>query len=81
MQDHQVLLDDFNFNNMIKVRTIGNSGGIVLLWDDAQLEVDEISTLNQEKHAMVKVSMSNYPCLLCCIYASVYTEEKNNKKV
>lgn len=28
MQDHQALLNNFNFNNMIQVPTIGNSEGI-----------------------------------------------------
>lgn len=54
MQEHQALLDVFNFNNMIQVHTTGNSGGLVLLWDDTQIDVEEITTSNQEIHAMIK---------------------------
>lgn len=45
----------------MEVPTVGNSKGIVLLWDDSQLEVDEISTSTQEIHVMIKVSTSNSP--------------------
>ncbi|KAH0641623.1 hypothetical protein KY289_032597 [Solanum tuberosum] len=48
MQDHQALLDNFPFNNMIQVPAIGNSGGMVMLWDDEILELDNIATTGQE---------------------------------
>lgn len=40
MQCHQTLLESFPFNKMIEVPAIGNSGGIVVLWDDNFLELD-----------------------------------------
>lgn len=67
-----MLLDDFGFNNMVQVPTMGNFGGIVFLWDDTQLEVDEILTANQEIHAMIKVCNSTTPWMFSCIYTSVY---------
>lgn len=70
MQDHQILLDDFPFKNMIEVPAIGNYGGIVVLWDDNLLEVDEIAITAQELHVMVKVSSTNTSRLFSCIYAS-----------
>ncbi|KAH0632696.1 hypothetical protein KY284_035482 [Solanum tuberosum] len=54
MQNHQVLLDDFPFNKMIEVPIVGNSGGIVVLWDDNLVELDEIAITEQEIHAMIK---------------------------
>lgn len=57
---------------MIRVPTIGNSGGIVLLWDDSQLDVDEITTSNQEIHTMIKVSTSNFSWMISCIYATCH---------
>ncbi|KAH0651476.1 hypothetical protein KY285_032168 [Solanum tuberosum] len=54
MQDHQALLDNFPFNNMIQVSAVGNSGGLGMLWDDDVLEIDDVATTGQEIHAMVK---------------------------
>ncbi|KAH0639748.1 hypothetical protein KY285_036334 [Solanum tuberosum] len=61
MQSHQILLDDFPFNQMIKVSTICNSDGLVVLWDDIILELDEIATTGQEIHAMIKHNQSQIP--------------------
>ncbi|KAH0635688.1 hypothetical protein KY289_035603 [Solanum tuberosum] len=58
MQNHQVLLDDFPFNKMIEVPVVGNSGGIVILWDDNLVELDEIAITEQEIHAMIKDTYS-----------------------
>lgn len=76
MQDHQSLLDEFNFNNMIQVLARGNWGGIVLLWEDSQLEVDEIMITNQEIHAIIKVYITNFSWLMSCVYASVHVSER-----
>ncbi|KAH0678233.1 hypothetical protein KY284_019318 [Solanum tuberosum] len=43
MQDHQALLNNFPFNNMIQVPAIGNSRVMVMLWDDELLELDDIA--------------------------------------
>jgi len=55
MQDHQPLLENVSFNKMIEVLVVGNSSGIVVLWDDNFLELDEIATIAQQVHAMIKV--------------------------
>ncbi|KAG5586743.1 hypothetical protein H5410_047177 [Solanum commersonii] len=44
----------FSLNQMIKVSTMCNSDGLVLLWDDNILELDEIATKGLEIHAMIK---------------------------
>ncbi|KAK4719067.1 hypothetical protein R3W88_017405 [Solanum pinnatisectum] len=74
MQDHQTILDDFTFNNMIQVPVNGNFGCLAALWDDSILELDEIATTRQEIHAMVKVLTTNNSWLFSCIYASTYRE-------
>ncbi|KAK4731090.1 hypothetical protein R3W88_024078 [Solanum pinnatisectum] len=72
MQNHQVLLDDFPFNKMIEVPVVGNSSGIVVLWDDNLVELDEIAITEQEIHAMIKVCSNNDFCQFICIYVSFY---------
>lgn len=78
MQCHQTLLESFPFNKMIEVPAIGNSGGIVVLWDDNFLELDEITTTSQEVHAMIKVHSFTSIWLFSCIYAS---SSRCNKKI
>ncbi|KAH0639777.1 hypothetical protein KY285_036363 [Solanum tuberosum] len=56
MQNHQPLLEDFPFNRMIEVPAVGNSGGIVVLWDENILELDEIATTSQEVHDIIKTT-------------------------
>lgn len=60
MQNHQPLLDDFPFTNMIEVASVGNSSGLVILWDDSILELDDIMTTDQEIHAMIKVRLTSF---------------------
>ncbi|KAH0681790.1 hypothetical protein KY289_019542 [Solanum tuberosum] len=43
MQDHQAFLNNFPFNNMIQVPAIANSRGMVMLWNDELLELDDIA--------------------------------------
>ncbi|KAK4731156.1 hypothetical protein R3W88_024144 [Solanum pinnatisectum] len=78
MQDHQSLVDDFPFTRMIQVPAVGNSGGLVILWDNSLIEVDDIATTGQEIHAMVKVCATNEYWLFSCIYASTYL---NSRKI
>ncbi|KAF3627037.1 hypothetical protein FXO37_30068 [Capsicum annuum] len=75
-QNHQALLDKFPFTRMIEVPAAGNSGGLAILWNDALLELDQISTIDQEIHAMIKVNSKDYPWLLSCVYASTYRNKR-----
>ncbi|KAH0705503.1 hypothetical protein KY290_010195 [Solanum tuberosum] len=61
IQCHPTLLKIFSFNKMIEVSAIGNSRGIVVLWDDNFLELDEITTTSQEVHAMIKYEGKCFP--------------------
>lgn len=55
---------------MLEVASDGNSRGIVILWDDTVLELDEVTTTNQENHDMIKVRITHATWLFSCIYAS-----------
>lgn len=70
MQSHQAMLDDFPFPSIIKIFAVGNSAGLVVLWDDNILELDYISTTNQEIHALIKVRLTQDSWLFSCIYDS-----------
>lgn len=59
MSDHQYLLDNFPLNNILQVPASSNSGALVMLWDDKILELDDIATIGQEIHVMVKVHSTN----------------------
>lgn len=59
MSDHQSLLDNFPLNNILQVPASSNSGALVMLWDDKILELDDIATIGQEIHVMVKVHSTN----------------------
>lgn len=63
-------MESFKLNKMIEFLDNGNSRGIVVLWDENFLEHDEIATINQEEHAMVKVHFSNTTWLFSCIYVT-----------
>lgn len=78
MQCHQALLEDFSFNRMIEVSANGNSRGIVVLWDDNFLKLDDTATTAQEVHAMIKVHNSPHTWLVSCVYASTY---RCNRKI
>lgn len=70
MQSHQALLDDYHFTRMIEVSVVENFGRIVVLWDDNILKLDDITTTNQEIHAMVKVHLTKVSWLFSVIYTS-----------
>lgn len=72
IQDYQVLLDDFPFTRMIDIPAIGNSGGLAILWDDNFLELDQISTTDQEIHAMITVTSKNTSWWFSCVYTITY---------
>ncbi|XP_055820286.1 uncharacterized protein LOC129889134 [Solanum dulcamara] len=47
---------------MMQVPVVGNSEGIVILWYDSQLELDDIATSIQEIHTMIKVHPGPVVC-------------------
>ncbi|OIT30136.1 hypothetical protein A4A49_57266, partial [Nicotiana attenuata] len=55
MEDHHILVHDFGYSSLIQMPANGNSGGIVLMWNNGDTIVDQIGGTDQEIHAMVKV--------------------------
>ncbi|MCD9639293.1 hypothetical protein HAX54_023720 [Datura stramonium] len=55
MEEHQPILNDFPFTNMIQLPAQGLSRGIVILWDANILELTQIEVTNQTIHVKVQV--------------------------
>ncbi|XP_019244264.1 PREDICTED: uncharacterized protein LOC109224131 [Nicotiana attenuata] len=70
MHDHTVLCDDFHFTNFYKVPATGQAGGIVLLWHDNVLAVENLAMTEQEVHVMIQVFPNPQKWLFPAIYAS-----------
>lgn len=64
------IIDRLRFDGAIHANNIGYSGGLWILWDSTQVEVSELSTMEQEIHAIVKDLSSNASWLMSAIYAS-----------
>ncbi|XP_075653884.1 uncharacterized protein LOC142624237 [Castanea sativa] len=58
------------FDGAMHTDTIGYTGGLWLLWNSTVVEVEPIATMEQEIHAIIKVSSSNLTSLLSAVYAS-----------
>lgn len=69
MENHHVLVDNFPINRMIEVPIVCNFKGMVFIWDDSILKLDDIATTRLEIHEMVKVYSSNDTWLITCIYS------------
>lgn len=61
MQDHTRLRDDFNFTNMSQVSSNGLVGGLLVLWNEASINVTEMRLSQQEIHCVVQVSTNKQP--------------------
>ncbi|KAH0765497.1 hypothetical protein KY285_001368 [Solanum tuberosum] len=79
MQDHQPLLDNFPYTNMIQVPSIGSSGGLAILWDNTVFELEEISTSGQEIHAMVKRNKTGRPYVTLPVYSMLGSPIEKNR--
>ncbi|OIT27394.1 hypothetical protein A4A49_55985, partial [Nicotiana attenuata] len=53
MADHQTLAQQLQFDMIIQSPTIGPSGGIVLMWKEEFVAVEEVATTPQGIHAMI----------------------------
>nr|XP_009801116.1 PREDICTED: probable LRR receptor-like serine/threonine-protein kinase RFK1 [Nicotiana sylvestris]XP_016485617.1 PREDICTED: probable LRR receptor-like serine/threonine-protein kinase RFK1 [Nicotiana tabacum] len=55
---------------MTQVAAQGNSGGMVMMWNEAEVIVDQVASTDQEIHAMVKNELEiltnedRHPCLM-----------------
>lgn len=64
------IADRLPFDGAIFANSIGLSGGLWLLWDLSQVDVADLSSIEQEIHVVVTPSYSNNPWLSLAVYAS-----------
>ncbi|XP_075674809.1 uncharacterized protein LOC142644001 [Castanea sativa] len=70
------ITDRLLFDGAIHANNIGFTGGLWLLWDSAQVEVNVLSSIEQEIHAIVKDLSLNASWMLSVVYASPRYAEK-----
>ena len=58
------------FDGAVCSNTIGFAGGIWLLWQSDLVQVEVVSTTEQEIHALIHVSSHSFSWILSSIYAS-----------
>ncbi|XP_019255050.1 PREDICTED: uncharacterized protein LOC109233625 [Nicotiana attenuata] len=76
MADHKKLTEELQFDMHIQFPAIGHSRGIVIMWRENSLQIDEVAVNSQGIHAMVKVLPSNPPYFFSAIYASNHLEDR-----
>lgn len=69
LTDHNMLRDDFGFNELVESPVEGNSGGMVIIWNNALITVEQVAVTNQTIHCMVQVNSTLTPFMLSTIYA------------
>nr|XP_016515200.1 PREDICTED: uncharacterized protein LOC107831916 [Nicotiana tabacum] len=74
--DDKKLTEELHFDMLIQSPTVGLSGGIVMIWKEDCVTVDEVSTTPQGIHAMVKVLPSHTLWLFSAIYASTILADR-----
>ncbi|OIT38656.1 hypothetical protein A4A49_64000, partial [Nicotiana attenuata] len=55
MADQMKLTEDLQYDMHIKFPSLGHSGGIIIMWKENILQVDELSVTLQGIHAIVKI--------------------------
>ena len=63
------------FDGFITTDAIGYTGGLWILWEREDEEVNLLSATEQEIHASIKVCAFNLSCLFSTIYASLRLAE------
>ncbi|XP_019258278.1 PREDICTED: uncharacterized protein LOC109236539 [Nicotiana attenuata] len=76
MANHQALAQALDFEIIIQSLAVGLSGGIVFMWKEELVAVEEVVTTPQGIHAMVKVKPDHPPWLFSAIYASNLISER-----
>ncbi|XP_019224694.1 PREDICTED: uncharacterized protein LOC109206328 [Nicotiana attenuata] len=76
MADHQALAKTLDFDMIIQSPAVGSSRGIVFMWKEDLVAVEEVATTSQGIHAMVKVRPDQPPWFFSAIYASNILSER-----
>lgn len=72
MHDHTRLRDNFSFTSMSQVSANGIICGLVVLWNEDRINVQEMRISEQEIHCLVQVCTNKPKWILSSIYASNY---------
>lgn len=64
MVDHTKLVDKLGYNSKIQFPATGSSGGIVIMWDNPVLSINDIVIYPQAIHIYVKVIHFTSLCFL-----------------
>lgn len=76
MSDRKQLTDMLNFDAHIQSPIEGLSGGIVIMWKEGMLKVDNISISQQGIHVHIKVCPQTHSWLFSAIYTSPDLEKR-----
>lgn len=68
--DHKNLVESFRFNAHLELSAKGRKGGIVIIWKEDMVKMQNFSISPQEIHTMVKATSNPSPWLFSAIYAS-----------
>ena len=66
----QDITNKLPFDGVIHTETIGQVGGLWLLWNSDRVEVSFLASSEQEIHFTVKVRSSNFSWMFSTVYAS-----------
>ncbi|KAH0679190.1 hypothetical protein KY284_020275 [Solanum tuberosum] len=70
MTEHRNLTEELNFDAQIQIAGNGFFRGIMIMWKEHILKLDNISVTPQGIHVMDKVIPNSHPWLFSAIYAS-----------
>ncbi|KAH0779196.1 hypothetical protein KY290_005623 [Solanum tuberosum] len=70
MTKHQSLTEELKFDSQIQSTANGLSGGIVIMWNEDTLKLENLSITPQGIHVTIKVLPNSPSCFFSTIYAS-----------
>ncbi|XP_016540951.2 uncharacterized protein LOC107841591 [Capsicum annuum] len=76
MGDHNKLAEDLGFSNKIQYPTVGTSRGLVIMWNDHNISINDINISPQGIHTTVHVSNPPSYWYFSAIYVSNHFQDK-----
>ena len=64
------IIEGLPFDGVVVADTIGFVGGIWMLWRADRIQVDVLTTMEQEIHALIQVRAHTFNWLISAIYAN-----------
>ena len=71
------ITDKLPFDGAIHTETIGQAGGLWLLWNSDRVDVSFLASSEQEIHSTVKVRSFNFSWMFSAVYASPRSAERS----